>query len=100
VRAEPWQAEEGKAKDYGPAVRLIWKILAGPHAGAETSRICSQRLKKRSALGGYVKALRGGKEVEVGEKIDLTDFYGVKGLLVVEETDSGSTRVGTFLKSD
>ena len=32
--------------------------------------------------------------------IDLTDFYGVKGLLVVEETDSGSTRVGTFLKSD
>ena len=94
--AEFTGAEEFE-NDYGPGVRLKWKVRDGEHAGSETSRIVSQKLSPKSNLYKLVKALKGG-DIEAGEEIDLQSFTGTKGMIVVEETDSGATRVASFLK--
>jgi hypothetical protein len=83
--------------EYGPGVRLKWKVLDGEHTGSETSRIVSQKLSPKSNLYKFVKALKGG-DIEAGEEVDLQSFAGTKGMIVVEETESKATRVASFLK--
>ncbi len=43
VGAEAFENES----DYGPAVKLKWRILDGEHQGAETTRIVSQKLSPK-----------------------------------------------------
>ena len=93
--AEPFDEHTA---EYGAAVKLKWEVTAGPQAGQETSRICSAKLSPKSNLGKFVTMLNGGA-LEPGAQVDLDSFVGVKGLAIVEEVDSGSTRVSTFLKS-
>ncbi|MEO2035807.1 MAG: hypothetical protein ABGZ35_27335 [Planctomycetaceae bacterium] len=95
--AEYMGAEEFLSDDYGPGVRLKWKVLDGEHAGAEASRIVSQKLSPKSNLYRFVKSLKGS-DIGAGEEVDLQSYVGIKGLIVVEETDSGATRVGSFMK--
>ena len=83
--------------EFGPGVRLKWKALDGEHADCEASRICSQKLSPKSNLYKFVKALKGS-DIEAGEEIDLQAFAGVRGMIVVEETDSGATRVASFIR--
>ena len=98
----PYAAEFAEAEafenDYGAAVRLTFVVLSGDHEGEPGTRIVSQKLSPKSNLHKFVKALKGAA-VEPGERIDLESFYGTRGTIVVEETDSGGTRVGSFLKS-
>ena len=88
---------EAFENEYGEGVRLKWRILDGQHAGSEASRIVSAKLSPKSNLFKMVKALKGA-DLAPGEEIDLLSYIGAKGLIVVEETDSGATRVGSFLK--
>ena len=83
---------------FGEAVSLRFKILSGEHKETETTRICSKKFSPKSNLYKFAKALRG-RDLESGEKFDFADYIGTKGLIIVEATDSGSTRVATFLKS-
>ncbi|MCR9197315.1 MAG: hypothetical protein NXI04_01605 [Planctomycetaceae bacterium] len=88
---------EAFENDYGPGVRLKWRVLEGDHTGTETSRIVSQKLSPKSNLCKFVKSLKGA-DIEAGEQIDLMAYAGTRGLIVVEETESGSTRVGSFMR--
>jgi hypothetical protein len=92
VRAEAFN--EG---DFGPGVKLIWKILDGELAGEETNRICSLKLSPKTNLFKFVKAL-GGREPQPGEQIELDSFADTRGSVVVEELPSGSTRVSAFIR--
>ncbi|MEO2035578.1 MAG: hypothetical protein ABGZ35_26160 [Planctomycetaceae bacterium] len=83
--------------EYGPGVRLKWKVNDGEHAGAEPSAMCSQKLSAKSKLHKFVKALKGG-EIAAGEEIDLQTYVGVRGLIVVVESDNGATYVDSFLR--
>ena len=83
---------------FGRAVRLVWKVLAGDHAGEEASCICSARLSVKSNLGKFAVALTGGP-VSAGTEVDFETFIGARGTIVVEETDNGGTKVTTFLKT-
>ncbi|MEC8554660.1 MAG: hypothetical protein VXZ82_06605 [Planctomycetota bacterium] len=91
VGAEPFENE------YGPAVKLAWKIQDGEHEGNEVSRIVSQKLSPKSNLCKFVKALKGS-DIAAGEEVNLQSYVGTRGMIVVEETESGATRVGSFLK--
>ena len=82
--------------EYGPGVRLKWKVNDGEYAGAETSAMCSQKLSAKSKLYKFVKALKSD-EITAGEEIDLQSYLGVKGLIVVVESESGATYVDSFL---
>jgi hypothetical protein len=88
---------EAFENEFGPGVRLKWKVLDGEHGGAEASRIVSQKLSPKSNLYRFVKSLKGD-DITAGEEVDLQSYAGTRGMIVVEETDSGATRVGSFLK--
>jgi hypothetical protein len=83
---------------FGEGVLLKFKITTGDRKGEEASRICSKKFSAKSNLYKFAKALRGSDLVS-GESFDFADYIGAKGMIIVEETDSGSTRVATFLKS-
>ena len=86
------------SEQYGEGVLLKFKISGGEHDGEEASRICSKKFSAKSNLFKFAKSLKGA-DLESGESFDFQDYIGTKGMIVVEETDSGSTRVSTFLKS-
>jgi hypothetical protein len=95
VKAEPFEENVDR---FGPAVLLVWRILDGKDAGEEATRICSAKLNAKTNLFKLACGLNGGP-IEPGEEVDLESFYGTKGLVVVEETEGGHTRVATFLKN-
>ena len=83
---------------YGEAVVLKFRISSGDHKGEEASRICSKKFTLKSNLYRFAKALLG-RELSKGEAFDFANHINAKGMIVVEETEGGSTRVATFLRS-
>ncbi len=92
------EAYTENSEKFGEGVLLKFKISSGEHRGEEASRICSKKFSAKSNLYKFAKAFRGN-DLESGESFDFADYIGTKGMVIVEETDSGSTRVATFLKS-
>ncbi len=89
---------ECNVQQFGEAVILRFLITSGEYEGEEASRICSKRFSTKSNLCGFAKALLG-RELKRGDKFDFAEHIGAKGLIVVEETESGATRVATFLRA-
>ena len=81
------------ASQVGPA-----RNNQSPAEGQEVSRITGTKLTKKTALGKMLVGLKGGP-IEPGEEVDPTQFVGREYLLVVGETDNGSTRVETVLSN-
>lgn len=90
-------AAEPITNDFGDGVTLKFEVLSGDHTGETATRICSTKLSPKSNLFKFIQALKGTKP-EAGEEIDLLSYVGTAGMIVVEETDSGSTRVGSFIR--
>jgi len=88
---------EDYENEYGKAVRLKWRILGGEQDGQEATRICSPNMSAKSALGKLAVALKGGP-IAIGETFRFTDYVGVRGSLIVEQTQSGGGRVSMFLR--
>lgn len=88
--------ESETASSYGPAVKLSWRVLTGDFEGQIASRICSQKFSPKAALRQFAEAICG-HELAPGENFDFADHYGVTGRVVVKETESGATRVDTFI---
>lgn len=95
VRIESY---EENVEKYGAGVRLVWVILNGDHANEEATAICSAKLSAKSKLGKFATALNGGP-IAAGTEVDFDAFVGVTGMIVVEETDGGGTKVATFVKT-
>ena len=89
--AEPFE------NDYGPGVKLIFAVLQGDFQGQKSSRICSTKLSPKSNLFKFLQAFKGGK-LEPGEQVDLLSFIGTRGMMIVEATEGGSTKVGSFIR--
>lgn len=93
--AEPF---EDRQRLYGPAVKLKFRIASGEYDGVEVCRIVTPRCTPRSNLYGFAQAL-AGRDLVYGETVDFASFSGVTGLVVVEQTVSGATRVATFMRA-
>jgi hypothetical protein len=89
--------ESETANDYGPAVKLSWKVTGGDLRGQYGSRVCSCKFGPKANLRKFAEAIRGSK-IEPGEDFDFSGFFGTEGTIVCEETDSGATRVSTFVR--
>jgi len=83
---------------FGEGALLKFKITGGDLKGQEASRICSKKFSAKSNLYKFAKALVG-RDLVNGESFDFADQVGAKGMIIVEETEGGSTRVATFLKA-
>ena len=92
-----WEPFKENVDKYGPGLALKWRITEGEYADKIASRIVSQKTGPKSNLFKFVTSLKGAKP-EAGEEIRLDDFCGAKGQIIVEETESGSTRVNVFLR--
>jgi hypothetical protein len=86
------------AERYDEGVLLAFRVIGGLHDGEAASRICSRKFSPKSNLYGFAQAL-AGRELQTGEAYDFADYVGTKGIIFVEKTESGSTRVASFLKS-
>jgi hypothetical protein len=93
VGAEPFTEKA----EYGPGVALRFRVSGGAHAGEEASRICSAKLTPKSTLGKFAVALKGSA-IQTGERFNFANFAGVAGTILVEATESGGSRISTFLK--
>ena len=91
---EKWTENSEK---YGDGVIFRFKVIGGDHDGEETSRITGSKLTPKSSLKKIAVGLKGS-DIEAGEKVDFQEFIGRRYMGVVQETDSGSTRVETLLK--
>lgn len=96
IGVEPF---EGGSTDYGPAVLLKWRIIGGEHDGSEATRVASKKFSPKSTLAKLAVALKGSA-IAPGEAFSFATVVGTRGMLLVEETDSGSTRVSTFIRSN
>jgi hypothetical protein len=83
---------------YEEGCILRFVINSGDFKGREASRICSKRFSPKTNLYRFAKSLIG-RDLQSGESFDFADFVGTKGMVVIEATDSGATRVATFLKA-
>jgi hypothetical protein len=85
---------------YGEGLCLKFRILSGEHKGEEASRIVSKprKFSAKTFLFKFAKAI-AGRDLEDGEAFSFKDHFGVKGMIIVEATEGGSTRVGNFLRA-
>ncbi len=83
---------------FGPGCSLKFRVKGGQYDGQEVSRIVGAKLSPKSALAKFVTAFKGGA-IEAGERVNLDTFKGVVGSIIVQPTESGSTRIETFLRS-
>jgi hypothetical protein len=95
VGVEPYNENQEK---YGPGVSLKFRVTAGEHVNEEASRICSAKMTPKSSLGKFAVALKGSA-IAAGEKFNFAQFLGTQGTILVEQTDSGGSRISTFLRS-
>lgn len=96
IRAEPYQNPD--RSDLPPGVKMVWEVTDGDFKGQEASRITSLKMGAGANFPKFLKAFLG-RPPEPGESIDLESFYGQAGTAIVEETESGATRVGSFIRS-
>ncbi len=91
--------ESDAGSQYGPAVKLTFRIQTGEFKSQLASRICSQKFGPKAALRQFAESICG-QELSAGEDFDFGDHFGQTGRVVVKETDSGATRVDTFMRGN
>jgi hypothetical protein len=92
-----WERFDENEDKFGPGISLKFLISQGEQKDKVVTRIVSQKTGPKSNLFKFLTALKGAKP-EAGEEIRIDDFCGVKGQVIVEETESGATRVSVFLR--
>jgi hypothetical protein len=85
--------------DYGEAIKLVWKITDGKCAGQEIPRVVSKKTGPKANLPKFAQMLKG-EALANGERFDFSDYYRVRGTVVVEATESGGSRVASFIRED
>lgn len=83
------------ADRFGQGVKLRFRVVDGPHANSETSRICSAKMTTGSALGKFAVALAGG-QLSPGQSFDFAQHVNATGMIIVEATQAGGSRVASF----
>ena len=81
--------EAVEANQYGPGLRWIFEITAGPHSGSRVSRMTGAVPTLKNGCGKLLMALSGKNTV--GETVDLTAFVGKPYLIIVVQRPEGGT---------
>jgi hypothetical protein len=87
---------EMKKTEYGDAVSWNWHITAGPWRGELISRLTTMPASARNAAGKFAAALTGLPADQAVEK-DLDSYAGTPCLIVVALSESGYSRVESFV---
>jgi hypothetical protein len=86
--------------EFGDGLRFEWCITGGKCDGKSAYRTTGTTPTPRNGAGKMLAALAGATATD-GLAIDADEFIGRLYTVVVEATESGSTRVGSaILKED
>jgi hypothetical protein len=83
---------EATNNDYGDGLRWQFEVLNGENKGLQTSRTTSNKPTLKNSAGKLLAGLAGGA-LTPGMEIDPIKFVSQTYLIVVANTESGSTRV-------
>lgn len=83
---------ESVENDFGAGLKWSFEITAGPCAGMSASRTTSVCPTSKNACGKLLSGITGFP-LTVGTEIDVSSYIGRTYLIVVAETQNGSTRV-------
>lgn len=94
--AEFNEIEQTNHPEYGDGLAWKFTVRGGQFNGQQASRITGTTPTSKNACGRLLKGI-AGRLPDVGQETDLSKFYGKRYQIIVEETDSGSTRVSAVL---
>ncbi|MGE4002637.1 MAG: hypothetical protein AB7I48_20770 [Planctomycetaceae bacterium] len=86
-------------EQYGDRCQFVWTVLGGQHDGSEASRYTGVKMTPKSAIAKLAKGL-AGRPIEIGDTFDPDRYIGREYLILVAETESGSTRVESVMPVD
>lgn len=85
---------EGK---FGPSLSHKWTLVGGEYDGEQVSRAVGTKPTMKNAAGDFLRAIVG-RTPDRTERINFAKFVGEKYQVVVEQTESGSTRVKVAIR--
>ena len=83
----------GNAAKY----RLKFRVLSGPLADQEASRICNRAMTPKSILAKFAVGLKGSA-IAAGESFSFANYVGARGSIVSEPTEGGGSKIAMFLR--
>jgi len=89
--------EQTTHEQWGPGLKWTFEIVAGPHRGTKAYRTTGLNATARNGCGVMLKAVTG-RPLVLGEEHDCDQFLGEAYMIMVAETQSGSTRVETAIR--
>lgn len=81
--------EQVEANQYGPGLRWVFEIVAGPQSGIKVSRMTGAAPTLKNGCGKMLMAVSG--KSTVGETVDLTQFVGKVYLIIIVVRPEGGT---------
>lgn len=73
---------------HGQCALLIFRCVEnGPLHGLDSTFLANARVTNGSKLGRMIVSLRGGIPLEPNEKIDLTEYYRVRGRATIVKNE-------------
>jgi len=95
-RAKFVGVEESSHDEWGPGLTWKFEVTEGPQKGNTGTRTTGPKVTTKNACGKMIASLSGGS-LEVGEKVDPSEFIGQAYSIAVAETKSGGTRVESVI---
>ena len=88
--------EKSKHVEYGEG--LIWKFVihGGQYDGQTAQRMTGPHPTLKNGCGKMLKGITGSVP-SIGNEVELDMFIGSKFLILVEDADTGGTRIATVL---
>ena len=82
--------------NFGDYVKLQFKILGKemedgtPALGKTATAMMNAEISPKSKLYEFIQVFNGGEELEIGEKVDITAYYGKKVNVFIADKKSKS----------
>ena len=84
---------------YGEGIRWIFEVVKGQFRGKEISRVTGTEPWTTNAAGKILQSVTNSA-LEDGKEFEIDDYVDHEYHVMMEETEGGSTRVGSVIKVD
>lgn len=88
--------EQCQHSEFGQGLRWKFFVVQGDHAGQVASRVTGVKPSRENACGRVLSSLLG-RELTIGEHVELEDFVGRTYLVTVAPAKNGGTRVESIV---
>jgi hypothetical protein len=90
------EIKQTEHESYGPGWCWLFEITKGKYAGQTVQRTTAGKATKANATGKFMVAL-SRLSYDEAIKRDMDDFVGTECALIVSESESGFSRVESFV---